>query len=522
MITKAGVPSKKIFVGIASYGRSFKMADPNCKGPTCKFLGTREYSPATPGVCTQTGGYISNAEIRQQMAIYSAGGGVSYESYYDEASDSDIAIFGGTDWVAYMDTDLKQKRVDLYKSLNFGGTTDWAIDLEADFSLKDGELGSDYPGVDDLQLCNYDQVYATLDDVEKASGNLDPECAAYHAIKVMQNDLQHSFDGYDDAASGYDDKFGTYEQYIRDTLDGRLVDFMAENHDGTKFFRCFYAKGRSSKRSDASEVNCNNRPWESWADANYWFELQDEKGYNQSLLDMGVDPEWVKFGVSTKSRTSTPPCGSFCYDDKLTCYGFPVRADVVEIPDPKEIVQKARDNFGTLSDEYTARMLELKMDLWDGGLSDLIEVLAMPITMIKDAIANMQEVKKIGKEVQDEQKKNLILKILEGVLFIIPFLGGAVGRLGVLGARIGRLLSTVEGFGDLAYTTYVLIQDPTMAPIAALTMLCGPLAGNALKYSQVAKAKRAMNTKQLDAMGPTFKTVNPKVQNIVKNTCKNK
>ncbi|KFZ19439.1 hypothetical protein V502_03643 [Pseudogymnoascus sp. VKM F-4520 (FW-2644)] len=39
MITKAGVPTNKIIVGVTSYGRSFKMTDPNCTGPMCTYVG---------------------------------------------------------------------------------------------------------------------------------------------------------------------------------------------------------------------------------------------------------------------------------------------------------------------------------------------------------------------------------------------------------------------------------------------------------------------------------------------------
>ncbi|ESU08424.1 hypothetical protein FGSG_04648 [Fusarium graminearum PH-1] len=65
MITKAGVPAEKVIVGIASYGRSFRMADNSCTGPDCLFTGSFEESEAEPGQCTGTGGYILNAEINE-------------------------------------------------------------------------------------------------------------------------------------------------------------------------------------------------------------------------------------------------------------------------------------------------------------------------------------------------------------------------------------------------------------------------------------------------------------------------
>ncbi|KAI8316648.1 Killer toxin subunits alpha/beta [Colletotrichum sp. SAR11_59] len=136
MITKAGVPSSKLAVGVSSYGRSFQMTTPGCTGPMCTYTG--DGSGAYPGPCTGTAGYIANAEINSILAgtgTWMTSSGAlqsieSYSSYFDEDSQSNIAVYDSTQWVAHMDDDLKADRKALYESLNFAGIIDWAIDLQ--------------------------------------------------------------------------------------------------------------------------------------------------------------------------------------------------------------------------------------------------------------------------------------------------------------------------------------------------------------------------------------------------------
>lgn len=111
---------------MTSYGRSFAMAEEGCYGPQCQFLGDPSDSQATPGRCTQTSGYISNAEIEEILANSSR----VNQNYIDTSSNTNILVYDDTQWVGWMSNGIKASRAALYKGLAMGGTTDWASDLQ--------------------------------------------------------------------------------------------------------------------------------------------------------------------------------------------------------------------------------------------------------------------------------------------------------------------------------------------------------------------------------------------------------
>jgi hypothetical protein len=100
MITKVGVASNKVVVGGTSYRRSFAIADSLYYSPDCLFTGGPYDSQASPGRCTATGGYISDAKIREivegstQNGILKRDRRVN-EHYVDPVSASNILIYDG-------------------------------------------------------------------------------------------------------------------------------------------------------------------------------------------------------------------------------------------------------------------------------------------------------------------------------------------------------------------------------------------------------------------------------------------
>jgi len=123
MITKAGVPSNKVIVGVTSYGRAYQMTTPGCYGEMCTFTGSA--SGATPGPCTGVAGYISDAEIKQIAGTNR----VNY-NVFDQGSQTNILVYDNVQWVGWMDPTTKATRIGLYKALDMGGASDWAVDLE--------------------------------------------------------------------------------------------------------------------------------------------------------------------------------------------------------------------------------------------------------------------------------------------------------------------------------------------------------------------------------------------------------
>lgn len=243
MITKAGVPTYQIAVGVSSYGRSFGMTEEGCTGPQCTFGGDDLTSTAEPGECTQTGGYISNAEILQ--IIDNNDTSLAIQSWYDEDTDSNYAVWNKTNWVAYMSDDVKEARMAKYKGMNFAGTVDWAADL-ASFGDYDGEPGGDDDDedsddedapVDPITLCESDPTVSVDGLTDDLINSWPQHCRAQYTLEALAMLLTEAHQNFTDLMNdGYDKKFKVYSKAVSDSALSQVHDFI--NDHGNDYFTC--------------------------------------------------------------------------------------------------------------------------------------------------------------------------------------------------------------------------------------------------------------------------------------------
>lgn len=220
IITEAGIPTNKVSVGVTSYGRSFKMAQKGCVGEMLRFLGKE--SQAAKGLCTDTAGYLANAEIREIIGLAKdPDSGYTASTYHNHASNSDVLVYDDLECVSFMTDVTKETRMNWYKSLNFGGVSDWAVDLDHDWGSSG--IGNSNDDIETGGLfCDPNVQYDTLEAVEAAASTITPGCHVIYALDAFDKMLVAAVAKYNDVNNGYDGKFDSYRRYMKNALPYQL------------------------------------------------------------------------------------------------------------------------------------------------------------------------------------------------------------------------------------------------------------------------------------------------------------
>ncbi|KAM7212126.1 killer toxin alpha/beta [Rhypophila decipiens] len=231
MITKAGVPAFQVVVGVTSYGRSFKMEDPSCiYDDHCPFTGPD--SGARPGRCTGEAGYLAQAEIDEIVAQN------PNTMRWTDATEAQSAymIYNSTEWVAYMNDHQKAARSEQYRQLGFGGTTDWAVDLQT-FTPRNA---STRLNLGDYVHCTNVQ-YEKIEDIP-ADKSIKDVCYVIYALETTSRFLASGIDRFKSLVNsqGYDRKFNIFAEVQLEQAKGALFAFSSQN--GSTYFDCTVAE----------------------------------------------------------------------------------------------------------------------------------------------------------------------------------------------------------------------------------------------------------------------------------------
>lgn len=532
MLTKAGVTSTKITVGVTSYGRSFRMSDPSCSGPDCIYTGGYDLSNAREGICTMTAGFLANAEIKEIIEGGSDQWPI-FRTYYDAVSQNDILIYGddsGADWVSWMNSSTWGDRIIYAVKQNMGGSVDWAIDLESYQPWLDGN--SDPGAVIEANVdlsCHPEKQPKTLDDLVKSLDSIESICWNIYAMAILQDVLDSALDDYTTAAEGYDDKFNYYVKWVKENISPSLKRYLdPDNGPGNKYFDCTWeVQGRTHPKT-----SCPG-PSNYWSDmevdTTVTYELKDADGFYAAVEnDLGISKDWIKFDESDEPYTcapnnndnpggSNPPCRKVYFKRK----NFPVQSDNVDVANPKDVIQSASTNITELQLTMLGGYALLAMQSYDpsGDSNDVLTASSMPVFMIQEAVKSMARIKEIGAEAHAEEKKQLILEILNIVLLVLPVVGEAAGALFSSAAMIARIALLVGEAGNAAMSIETIVQDPLSAPFVIMGYLVGTGGSSARSESELwgsaAKARTAMKAADLKKFSADFQHSDSFVQAIV-------
>lgn len=484
MITKAGVPTNKIAVGLARYGRSFEMTKAGCTGPECTFTGPK--SGAWPGQCTDTRGYISNWEIRQLIAKADNGeSGLKVKQI--DSKEGDVVIFNDKQWVSWLNNNNFLERLFKFNNEKWVGTVEWAADLNWNSNgpgNDDPDEGSWDEDDDDAEpACDFSLTFDSLDDLAKTDHS--NYCMGIYATATLSKNLDAALADYKDVNNGYDELFGYYVKYIKNLIPVALDDFMAKG--GSKYFDCSSGRYDNNKTHTCAEVGKALRD-ETMFDL--YYTLRDDKGFYKDLADgHGIVADWVKFGEVKEESHCTPDSQQDgCEKVRKVYHGYPLKADKVEPPNPKDIVTEAGTNMNELKDKIDATWMDMMLGQWDGPANDAVQVLGIPVAMIKQAIDSMREVKKIGETEKKEEQKNLIITIVSAVLAVVPFVGEGSAALAGM-ATLGRMIAFAGEIANGALTLYEVVDNPESAPMAMFGMLLGaaPLPRTPASFGKMGK-----------------------------------
>lgn len=398
----------------------------------------------------------------------------------------------------------------------------------------DPDGGDDYPDdyeppfdPDHYLPCN--AVFKNVDDLKNQQDSVPPYCMNKYLVDALVNMWGDAMDKYNSLLrDGYDDKFNSYAKYVSDSVQPQINAFMGNGHAGD-FFDCSEtitvaccSSCRFGDCSDcSSDPNCQDgKPTTRkitcptvFKDGpnginsgskvpNTTYTLRDSDGFYKAINDAdGVQKDWIKYDdiliVPSQgcqfAGTDVEKCER---QNGLWFWNYPTKG-TVDVANPKDVVSKSD---GPVSDlKHSLQLMEFLAD-YDGfsQMSDLVDAGSVPAFSVLAAVEAMDKVAKAGGEIQDQERKEMIVSFVTSILFLVPFAGEAAGAAGLTAIRAS--LDLVGALGDAGLAVYGIVSDPKSALETIFLTLIG--AGlNRDAWKKGADSRRSISSDDIGKLG---------------------
>ncbi|KAJ5156895.1 glycoside hydrolase family 18 protein [Penicillium canariense] len=462
MITKAGVASTDIVVGVPSYGRSFGMADP---------------------ACTRLGPTVNSQEL------------ILHPLLTRDANDI---------WAAFMDDDTLASRTSYYKSLNFGSTVDWAVDLIAFDGSGNYNATTEWdePPMPKLAPCT--ATFSSIDDLGNTAGTIPDHYTIQYILQTLSDTLTAAMQNYTDLMNGgYNDKFKIFADSVVSNAGPYIADFINQNRTQQTMFATRLVTPLAA-RSMANQ---------------FWADLFTTTGFNESYVsfEQVYDRTGPYGGGCGSDAAANDVCWTQGYDfnfpHPIASYG---KADVAN---PKDTAQKGLDRSGSLPDQVSSILFQMSTDSFVGDGMDIIDAVSMPVLIIVSAVEEMATVETIAANITAEEKKakeeEIIGGFLAGILFLIPVAGEVLGPIDGL-AEMATVLRIAGTAGNTGMAVADIVQDPSNVAldIMNIVLVAGSLADD-LEVAKPASLRRTMKETDIAKFGDRVTTGLQSVEKVV-------
>ncbi|RAL02989.1 glycoside hydrolase family 55 protein [Aspergillus ibericus CBS 121593] len=372
--------------------------------------------------------------------------------------------------------------------------------------------------------CDLTQTYPTLDALNDALATSPNQCMPYYALDTLYLTLNASLTNYTAANHNYDKYFKYYQQYIKEMVPDAINTFMASSTPkqphggpGNQYFDCT-CEGYGPTSTQQCPFTYEQLMGATRFTMTYT--LKDSEGFYAALESTyGINRTWVEF---TNKGGPVHQVGH-CYPGECssgTDYRYinipqAVKSSNIDVTNPKDIITAALPSLGNVTNNLLARVMDVDLGAWDGGMQDLYETFSMPVFMIQQAIASMAQVKAIGEKQAKEDKIKLILEILGIVFAFVPFLDDLTPALDVLDGAF----ETIATAGNVALGIQSIVSDPASAPMDLLGMIGGGGLRDEDDFAKAAKARRALTEDDLQSIGKDFKQEEDRFDEVTEPKC---